>query len=135
MLPVIGLSNLASLRRRYDMYDWEDRYRYGRILSLWLSIFGVLLVIIGLLLAALLVAGKIPLPYSPTTRLVLALSMVILGLLLGSGMLALSQILHAAIDTEQSTRYAANIWFILEEHDLAEEEAPVASYEDTESGV
>ncbi len=125
--------NLESVKQRYDRYDWGERHRMVRYLSLWLLIFGSILVIAGVILSVLLITGRIPLSYSSGTRLLISTGILILGLLLGSGLLMMSRILAMITDVERNTRYAMNIWFILEEKDLAEEGDHQEFYEESQT--
>ncbi len=125
--------NLESVKQRYDRYDWGERHRMVRYLSLWLLIFGSILVIAGVILSVLLITGRIPLPYSSGTRVLISTGVLILGLLLGSGLLMMSRILAMITDVERNTRYAMNIWFILEEKDLAEEGDHQEFYEESQT--
>jgi hypothetical protein len=122
--------DLKSVKQRYGHYEWEERHQEVHYLSLWLLIFGAILIIAGLVLSVLIFTGKIAVPYSSGTRLMIAMGVLILGLLLGSGLLAMSRMLGMVLDVEQNTRYAMNIWFILEEKDLAEEETPEEAFEE-----
>jgi uncharacterized membrane protein YidH (DUF202 family) len=115
------MANLESIRRRYTHYDWEERNREVHYLSIWLLIFGIILIIAGIVLTALVLSGRIALPYGPGTRIAISAGLLLLGILLGSGLLAMSRMLHMVRDVERHTRYAMNIWFILEEKDLADE--------------
>jgi small-conductance mechanosensitive channel len=115
------MADLKSIKQRYGRYEWEERHQGVYYLSIWLLIFGVILIIAGIVLFILLLTGKIVLPYASNTRILISAAVLILGLLLGSGILAMSRMLMMVLDVERSTRYAMNIWFILEEKDLAEE--------------
>jgi hypothetical protein len=116
--------DLESVKRRYGRYEWEERHREVRYLSIWLLIFGAILIIAGLVLSVLIFTGKIALPYSSGTRTMVGTGALIFGLLLGSGLFSMSRMLGMVLDVEQNTRFAMNIWFILEEKDLAEEGIP-----------
>jgi small-conductance mechanosensitive channel len=113
--------DLDSVKRRYGRYEWGERHRIVRYLSIWLLVFGAILIVAGVVLAALMITGRIALPYASGTRLLITTGVLILGLLLGSGLLVMSRMLSMVLDVEQNTRFAMNIWFILEEKDLAEE--------------
>jgi hypothetical protein len=113
--------NLESVKERNSRYEWGERHPWVRYLSGWLLMFGSVLILAGVVLSILLLIGRISLPYSAGVRLVILIGILILGLLLGSGLLVLSGILSMMLDVERSTRYAMNIWFILEEKDLSEE--------------
>ncbi len=113
--------DLESVKERYSRYEWGERHSWVRYLSGWLLIFGCVLILAGVVISILLLIGRISLPYSAGVRLVILIGILILGLLLGSGLLVLSRILSMMLDVERSTRYAMNIWFILEEKDLSEE--------------
>ncbi|MDD1678689.1 MAG: hypothetical protein LUO93_05845 [Methanomicrobiales archaeon] len=117
----MSMVNLESIRRRHGRYEWEERHRDAQYLSIWLLIFGAILIIAGVVLSILMLSGRIALPYSSGIRIVIAIVVLLLGLLLGSALLAVSRMLRMVRDVEQNTRYAMNIWFILEEKDLAEE--------------
>ncbi len=114
----ISMVNLKSVAQRYDHYDWRERHRGVRYLSIWLLIFGGILILAGVGLSGLLISGKITLPYSAGVRVAVTAGVFILGLLLGSALLAMSRILSMVVDVERSTRFASNIWFILEERTL-----------------
>jgi hypothetical protein len=119
--------SLESVKERYNRYDWGERHRMVRYLSVWLLLFGAILILTGVVLSILLIAGRLVLPYSPGTRILITAAVLILGLLLGSGLLTMSRVLSMILDVERHTRYAMNIWFILEEKDLSEEVHPAAS--------
>jgi hypothetical protein len=119
--------NLESVKERYGRYDWGERNRCVRYLSVWLLIFGSILIIAGVVLSALLITSRIALPYASGTRMLVTAGVLILGLLLGSGLLAMSRMLCMVLDVERNTRYAMNIWFILEEKDFSEESNPTTS--------
>jgi small-conductance mechanosensitive channel len=123
----ISMVNLESVKERYGRYDWGERHRWVRYLSVWLLIFGNILIIAGVVLSVLLITGRIALPYASGTRVLVTVAVLILGLLLGSGLLAMSRVLCMVLDVERNTRYAMNIWFILEEKDLSEESNPTMS--------
>ncbi|MDD1673002.1 MAG: hypothetical protein LUP99_01155 [Methanomicrobiales archaeon] len=116
----ISMADLESIKRRNAQYEWGELHQHVRLLSLWLLILGTLLILLGIALPALIFAGKISLPYTPSTRILISVGIFILGLLLGSGIITLSRVLSIFVDVERSTRYAMNIWFILEKRDLAE---------------
>jgi hypothetical protein len=113
--------DLKSIKQRYARYDWEERNQEGHYLSIWLLIFGAILIVAGIALSVLLITGRIAVPYGTGTRNLISAGVLILGILLGSGILTMSRMLSMVLDIERNTRYAMNIWFILEEKDLAEE--------------
>lgn len=102
------------------MYDWNVRYHGAARLSLSLLIIGSVVILLGLVLAGGILIGRIPLPYTPATRLLVALASLIAGLLFGLSLLTFSQLIRIMIVTERNTRYAMNVWMILEERDYTE---------------
>ena len=118
------MADLESIKQRNTQYEWGERHRRACLLSLWLLILGAIMILLGIVLPALIFAGKISLPYTLSTRILISGGIFILGLLLGSGILTFSWVLSIFVDVERSTRYAMNIWFILEERDLAEGTEP-----------
>jgi small-conductance mechanosensitive channel len=117
--------DLGAIKRRYTQYSWSEQYEWVRYLSIWFLIFGAILILTGVALSLLLLTGRLYVPYASTTRILLSTGIFLLGLLLGSGLLAISRMLAMVRDVERSTRFAMNIWFILEERDLGEiEEVP-----------
>jgi hypothetical protein len=120
----ILMVDLESVKRRYGRYEWGERHHVVRYLSIWLLVFGTILIVAGVVLAALMITGRIALPYASGTRILITTGVLILGLLLGSGLLVMSRMLSMVLDVEQNTLFAMNIWFILEEKDLAEERDP-----------
>ncbi|MDD1671705.1 MAG: putative sulfate/molybdate transporter [Methanomicrobiales archaeon] len=114
------MDGTGSIKRRYDMYDWNVRYQGAARLSTSLLIVGSVFIFLGLVLAAGILLGRIPLPYAPSTRLLLAIASLVAGLLFGLSLLTLSQVIRLMIVTERNTRYAMNVWMILEERDYAE---------------
>jgi hypothetical protein len=123
--------DLESVKQRYPRFEWDEGHRGVRYLSIGELIFGSVLILTGLVLFALVITGRIALPYAPTTRFLVAAGVLILGLLLGSGLLTMSRMLCMAMEVERNTRYAMNIWFILEEKDLSEEDTGSSSREYT----
>ena len=128
----VRMADMDSIKRRHTQYDWGERHRRVRYLSLWLLVFGALLIVTGIAISVLMITGRIPLPYASSTKILVSAGILILGLLLGSGLLAVSRTLAMVKDIETSTRFAMNIWFILEERDLSEENVPAESLPEEE---
>lgn len=116
------------------MYDWNVRYLGAARLSIFLLIVGIVCILLGLVLAGGILLGRIPLPYAPSTRLLLAIASLVAGLLFGLTLLTFSQVIRIMIATERNTRYAMNVWLVLEERDYAETAGDLAGEEENIQG-
>lgn len=114
------------------MYDWDERFGVLRILSYIILIFGIALILAAFVLCAGILMGKIPLSYSASTKIIIAALSLIIGLVLGLGSLVGSLLIKTFIAIERNTRYAMNVWFILEERDFGGEAEDVETIEESE---
>ena len=70
------MADLESIKRRNAQYEWGELHQHVRLLSLWLLILGTLLILLGIALPALIFAGKISLPYTPSTRILISVGIL-----------------------------------------------------------
>lgn len=116
------MPSIEPVAKRHREYRWGERYQFVGYLSLSLLIVGMLFIVLGLAIPVVLLSGSISLPYALSTRLAIGILSLVFGLFFGLICMSASRILLLLKELEHHTRYAMNIWLILEERDFGGEE-------------